>query len=157
MCEIAVGRKFQLSLLYTVVISNYKTLPLISTYIFKLKNKEPVKLMLKHTVYWFWSKKFITACTLCNLFVLTMVILRTLDWDESTILWFVYSIWEILWGTLSSPWLILRMTVRWTQGNWPTPPTLTIINSFWTCTVIWCGPKSLALLATFQGLHLLLF
>lgn len=30
MCEKAVGRKFQLSLLYTVVISNYKTLPLIS-------------------------------------------------------------------------------------------------------------------------------
>lgn len=51
MCEIAVGRKFQLSLLYTVVISNNTTLPIISTYIFKLKNKEPVKLMLKHTVY----------------------------------------------------------------------------------------------------------
>lgn len=51
MCEIAVGRKFQLSLLYTVVQSNYKTLPLISTYIFKLKRKVPVKLMLRHTVY----------------------------------------------------------------------------------------------------------
>lgn len=51
MCEIAVGRKFQLNLLYTVVISNYKTLPLISIYIFKLKRKVPVKLMLRHTVY----------------------------------------------------------------------------------------------------------
>lgn len=51
MCEIAVGRKFQLSLLYTVVQSNYKTLPLISTYIFKSKRKVPVKLMLRHTVY----------------------------------------------------------------------------------------------------------
>lgn len=102
-------------------------------------------------------EKFMTGFTLCNFFVLTMVIMGTLDWDLSTILWFIYSIWEILWGTLSSPWLILRMTVRWTQGNWPTPPTLTIINSFWTCTVIWCGPKSLALLATFRGLHLLFF
>lgn len=51
MCKIAVGRKFQLSLLYTVVQSNYKTLPLISTYIVKLKRKVPVKLLLKHTVY----------------------------------------------------------------------------------------------------------
>lgn len=79
MCEIAVGRKFQLSLLYTVVQSNYKTLPLISTYIFKLKRKVPVKLMLRHTVSQFLLETFITACSLCNLFVLTMVILVTLD------------------------------------------------------------------------------
>lgn len=47
MCEIAVGRKFQLSLLYTVVISNNKTLPLISTYIFKLKKKRTCKIDVK--------------------------------------------------------------------------------------------------------------
>lgn len=75
MCEIAVGRKFQLSLLYTVVQSNYKTLPLISTYIVKLKRKVPVKLMLRHTVYSYLLEKFMTGFTLCNLFVLTMVIL----------------------------------------------------------------------------------
>lgn len=77
MCKIAVGRKFQLSLLYTVVQSNYKTLPLISTYIFKLKRKVPVKLMLRHSLL-ILLEKFITGFTLCNLFVLTMVIL---DWD----------------------------------------------------------------------------
>lgn len=75
MCEIAVERKFQLRFLYTVVKSNYKTLPLISTYIVKLKRKVPVKLMLRHTVYQFLLETFITACSLCNLFVLTMVIL----------------------------------------------------------------------------------